>query len=235
MQKLFLMLTLAAFFSSCASVFPGAQPWARVMFAPDKAAHEKACTSGAYYGISKRALNEKVDIDFQPLVGKLSLWSSLGKTYFFCNAIGSIVQRRPDTFPIFSTQILVTDEGLVPADVKLMLSLEDEKGQEFAQMQASDVESEPNKVWFQFDTVNDTDKANLDKTASFTIILTRKGIEEKYKVTQETYPALTSSPRDTSDLNLTSKNPQKNLVQLENGLMARESAVLNSAVGIDPQ
>jgi hypothetical protein len=201
------------------------------MFAPDKAAHEKACTSGAYYGISQRGLNEKIDVDFQPPVGKLSLWSSLGKTYFFCNSIGLLVQRRPDTFPIFSTQILVMDEGLVPADVKLMLSLEDEKGLEFAQMQASDVESEPSKVWFQFDTLSDANKANLDKTVSFTIILTRKGIEEKYKVTQDLYPALTTSPRDTSNLTLTSKNPQKNLVQLENGLIARESAVLNSAVG----
>ena len=231
MKKVFLKLTLAALFSSCASVFPGAQPWARVMFAPDKAAHEKACTNGAYYGISKRDLNEKVDIDFQPPTGKLSLWSSLGKTYFFCNAIGSIVQRRPDTFPIFSTQILVNDEGLVPADVKLILSLEDEKGQEFAQMQSSDVESEPKKVWFQFDTVSDADKANLDKTMSFTIILTRKGVEEKYKVSESSYPPLTFNPRDTSDLTLDSKNPQKSLVQLENGLMTREAAVLNMAVG----
>jgi hypothetical protein len=230
MKKIFSMLALATLFSSCASVFPGAQPWARVMFAPDKAAHEKACTSGAYYGISRRDLNEKVDVDFQPPTGTLSLWSSLGKTYFFCNSVGLLVQRRPETYPIFSTQILVTNEGLVPADVKLMLSLEDEKGLEFAQMQSSDVESEPNKVWFQFDTVSDADKANLDKTVSFTIILTRKGVEEKYKVTQETYPALTSSPRDTSDLTLTSKNHQKNLVQLESGLMAREAAVLKSDI-----
>ncbi len=231
MKKLVPILALATLFSSCASTLPGAQSWARVMFAPDKAAHEKACTSGAYYGISQRGLNEKVDVHFQPPTGELSLWSSLGKTYFFCNSIGLLVQRRPDTFPIFSTQILVTNEGLVPADVKLLLSLEDEKGLEFAQMQASDVESEANKVWFQFDTVSDADKVNLDKTMSFTIVLTRKGVEEKYKVTQDLYPALTTNPRDTSDLTLTSKNPQKNLVQLEHGLITREGAVLNSAVG----
>lgn len=230
MKKILSILALTALFSSCASILPGAQPWARAIFAPDKAAHEKTCTSGAYYGISKRSLNEKIDIDFQPPVGKLSLWSSLGKTYFFCNSIGLLVQRRPETYPIFSTQILVMDEGLVPAEVKLMLSLEDEKGLEFAQMQASNIDSEPNKVWFQFDTVSDADKANLDKTVSFTIILTRKSVEEKYKVTQETYPALTTSPRDILDLMLTSKNPQKNLVQLENSLMTREIKILKSVI-----
>ena len=201
MKRIILLLALSLFFSSCAPSFLGGQPWAHAIFAPDKAAHEKACTNGAYYGISQRGLNEKIDIDFQPPTGTLSLWSSLGKTYFFCNSVGLLVQRRPDTYPIFSTQILVRDEGLTPEQVKLVLLLEDEKGQEFAQMKASDVTTEPGKVWFEFDTVSDADKANLDKTVSFTIILTRNGKEEKYPINERSYPVLAQDSRGGMNVN----------------------------------
>jgi hypothetical protein len=231
MKKLFSILALTALFSSCASVFPGAQPWARAMFAPDKATHEKTCTNGAYFGISRHELNPNIMLKLQPAKGEMMLQSSLAKTYFFCNTIGFIIDKRPSEYPIFSTSIFVSEPGLTKAKVQVIVSLEDEKGVEIAQLKPDGLETETDKVWFKFETINDTDKANLDKTASFSIVLTRDGVEEKYKINPNSYPTLTSNPRDTSDLTLTSKNPQKNLVQLEHGLMARESVVLNLVVG----
>jgi hypothetical protein len=235
MNKLFSMLALAALFSSCASVLPSAQPWARAMFAPDKATHEKTCTNGAYFGISRHELNPNIMLKLQPLTGEMMLQASLAKTYFFCNTIGFIINKRPSEYPIFSTSIFVSEPGLTKAKVQLIVSLEDEKGVEFAQLKPDGLETETDKVWFKFETINDAYKANLDKTASFSIVLTRDGAEEKYKISSNSYPALTSNPRDTSDLNLTNKNPQQNLGQLENALMTRETEVLKLAVGSEQQ
>jgi hypothetical protein len=107
-----------------------------------------------------------------------------------------------------------------------MVTLEDEKGVEIAQLKPDGLETEIDKVWFKFDTINDADKANLDKTASFSIVLTRDGVEEKYKINANSYPTLASNAREPLNLNL-----QRNLGQLDNGLMTRETAVLNSAIG----
>jgi hypothetical protein len=201
MKKLFSMLALAALFSSCASILPGAQPWAHAMFAPDKAAHEKTCTNGAYYGISRHELNPNIMLKLQPQKGEMLLQASLAKTYFFCNSIGYIFKQRPTEYSIFSTSVFVSEPGLSKDKVQLHVSLEDEKGQEFAQLKPDGLETEAGKVWFEFDTISDEDKTNLDKTVSFTIVLTRNGVEEKYPINERTYPVLAQDSRGGMNVN----------------------------------
>ncbi len=201
MKKMFSMLALAALFSSCASILPGAQPWARAMFAPDKATHEKTCTNGAYFGISRHELNPNIMLKLQPTKGEMMLQTSLAKTYFFCNSIGFLLNRRPTEYSIFSTSVFVSEPGLTKDKVQLVVSLEDEKGQEFAQLKPSGLETETDRVWFEFDTINDENKANLDKTVSLKIVLTRNGVEEKYAVNERSYPVLAQDSRGGLNVN----------------------------------
>lgn len=189
------------FFSSCSQIIPGAQPWARAMFAPDKAAHEKTCTNGAYYGISKHDLNPNLMLKLQPAKGEMMLQASLAKTYFFCNSIGFLLNRRPTEYSIFSTSVFVSEPGLTKDKVQLVVALEDEKGQKFAYLKPSGLETETDRVWFEFDTINDENKANLDKTVSLKIVLTRNGVEEKYAVNERSYPVLAQDSRGGLNVN----------------------------------
>ncbi len=195
-----LLLSLAA----CAPGAGTGESWARAIFAPSNATIKSAC-------------NTKMDLfaqsDLGTTVGGIPLssnghsirfQSAPGQAAIFCGIFGGLVANgNRESFFNTSVYTKSRDEAHVfvvvngsDIDIKtasLSINLEDEAGMSLAVIKAPIVESVLPGVRFDFEHTSFAREAQLDRVASFTIIVNRRTGEERYKVTQQMYSALMQS------------------------------------------
>jgi hypothetical protein len=190
--------------SACAPGAGTGESWARAIFAPSNSTIKSAC-------------NAKMDLfaksDSGTTVGGIPLssnghsirfQSAPGQAAIFCGIFGGLVANgNRDSF--FNTSIYTKsrDEAHVfvvvngnDIDIKtasLSINLEDETGANLAGVKAPIVEGVLPGVRFDFEHTSFAREPQLDRVASFTIIVNRGTGEERYKVTQQMYSALMQS------------------------------------------
>jgi hypothetical protein len=187
-----------------AACVPGAstsESWARAIFAPSNATIKSACNMAMdLFGKS----------DIETSIGEILLVSNghsirfvsaPGDATTFCGLLGGFI-ANDDRFSFFNSfaytdirddaHVFVVVNG-TNIDIKtasLSISLEDETGASLAIVKAPNVEGVLPGVRFDFESTTFTREPQLDRVASFTIILNRGTGEERYKVTQQMYSAL---------------------------------------------
>ena len=184
-----LLVAVSVVFSSCAPGLFGSESWGKSIFAPSAASDSAACDAGYQYGQTNKAIQTVGFIQFKSSKGPVRLLTRLGMAYFLCNSLGLLNGRKPASIsPVFTTSISFDDASFVGKIAKVSISLEDQKGQEFARITAEQDETENSKQWYKLKSLSSGDIAALDKAVSFTIIIERAAGEEKYKITQQFQP-----------------------------------------------
>ena len=148
--------------------------------------------------------------DFETNVGEIQLFSNghsirfvsaPGDATTLCGLLGGIIANDDRTSFFDSSFYTVTRDMshvLVVVngndiDIKtasLSINLEDETGARLAVVKAPNVEGVLPGVRFDFDHTSFAREPQLDRVASFTIIVNRGTAEERYKVTPQMYSAL---------------------------------------------
>ncbi len=204
MKKFIGIGALLLLLSACAPGFGTGESWARAIFAPSNSTIKSAC-------------NAKMDLagksDFETSVGHIVLSSnghsirfvsSPAQAAIFCGILGGLVANgNRDSF--FNTSfyesyrdnahafVVVNSDDVDIKTASLSINLEDETGASLAVVKAPDVEGVLPGARFDFDHASFAREPQLDKVASFTILVNRGNSSESYKVTQQMYSALTQT------------------------------------------
>ncbi len=190
MKRIFGLIFLAIFVS-CAPTSVGNESWSRVVFVASESAAQKGCTAaitqppGSYIGQKP----------FASVNGAVNFMSTPGKVGIFCQLFSFGLQTATARDQYFSSgafkqqirdahaYVVVFTKETDFKKVSLYLSLEDKDGKEFAQLRNASVEGVLPGVRYDFDQLNPSDLANIDKTVSFSIVVNRGFGEEKFRVT----------------------------------------------------
>jgi hypothetical protein len=201
MNKLIGIGVLLLLLAACAPGAGTGESWARAIFAPSNSTVKSAC-------------NIAIDLfgksDFETNVGEIQLFSN-GRSIRFvsapgdattlCGLLGGLVANGDRTSFFDSSLYTVTRDMshvLVvvngnDVDIKtasLSISLEDETGASLGVFKAPSSEGVLPGVRFDFEHASFAREPQLDRVASFTIIVNRGTAEERYKVTSQMYSAL---------------------------------------------
>jgi hypothetical protein len=192
-----LLLMLAA----CAPGFGTGESWARAIFAPSNATIKSACNT-AMDLFSRSDLETNIGkIQLSSNGHSIRLVSAPGDVTTLCGLLGVLIANG-DRSSFFDSSayseirdsarvfVVVNGEDVDIKTASLSINLEDEKGAILAVVKAPNAEGVLPGVRFDFEPTTFAREPQLDKVASFTILVNRGSGSESYKVTQQMYSAL---------------------------------------------
>ncbi len=187
---------------SCAPGTIGGESWSRTVFVASESAAQKGCTAA----VTQSPGNYVGQKPFASANGAVNFMSTPGKVGIFCQLLSFVLQTPAARDQYFSSSafkqqvrdahahVVVFTKETDFKKVSLYLSLEDKDGKEFAQLRNATVEGVLPGLRYDFDQLNLSDLANIDKTFSFTIVVNRGTGDEKFRVAQSNLDPFNLNP-----------------------------------------
>jgi hypothetical protein len=190
MSKLFVVGALLLGLAACAPGNQFSEPWSRSVFAPSEASLRRGCIAdkdqpvGNYIG----------QVSFNSQNGIVNFMSAPGQVGVFCKFFAFVLntpEGQSQFFELPTFKSRVNDAGAyivvyTKSDitkVSVHISLESADGSEIYQLTPKNAENVIPGVRYDFKQLSASDRENIAKTASFSLVVNRGFGEEKFRVT----------------------------------------------------